>query len=656
MKNRYCFYFGLVVLFISTSTQSFQDKLLSFEKYPLEYFALREVVNQVSLSPNGKLLAMMVIPTKKGNPVLEIRDPSDLKKRPFRVNADPMEITGYQWVSNDHMILHLRQKVRDRIKGFNQGIYERKIAKLDVKKRKIKNFNVKNPYVANVLPNSKNKIILALPINDADKSKVSSYFRPYSYYEFDLNSGNKKLLYRGQLSLGNINFNSKGEPIFARGFDRGNGEYIWYIREPKSDSWVELYRLSENSHETFSIEGFDTKPNHILVTANNGNDKVGLWEYNYKTKSFGEIIYLRDDVDVVGTKKHSNFWEKNDEITGVTYATDKFHTEYFDQVEGATISQLEKLIPYSHSLRINSRARTGQTMVIYNSGPQDPGTYYLLKDGKIQTIGSKQPLLKSESLAKVDYITYKARDGISVSAYVTIPHGTAPFPLINLPHGGPFVHEVVGYDEWAQMLANNGYMVIQPQYRGSTGYGLDFYKSAFNEGGQGGHKMQDDKDDGVKYLIEKGLADPGRVAMFGWSYGGYAALIAASRTPQLYQCVIAGAAVADMRMQLNYYRSRLRGAGLESQLSYRHGSINPIDEVEKVNVPMLIIHGSVDQRVPLEHANKYRALLDKHGKFYKYVELDGADHFYSSLFFRHQINMYESIIDFLKNDCGTNGL
>ena len=199
-------------------------------------------------------------------------------------------------------------------------------------------------------------------------------------------------------------------------------------------------------------------------------------------------------------------------------------------------------------------------------------------------------------------------------------------------------------------------MVVQPQYRGSFNYGLDFHMISFKDGGQGGHKMQDDKDDAALYLVEQGRADPKRLAMFGWSYGGYAALVAASRTPQIYQCVIAGAAVADQVQQINYYRDQLRGAQEERQLKYRHDSINPIDEVDKVNVPILLIHGDVDQRVPMTHAKRYRKQLDKYNKNYKFVELEGADHFSNTLFYEHQIKLYESLIGYLKHDCGPGGL
>ena len=212
------------------------------------------------------------------------------------------------------------------------------------------------------------------------------------------------------------------------------------------------------------------------------------------------------------------------------------------------------------------------------------------------------------------------------------------------------------FDKWAQLLANRGYLVLQPQYRGSLNYGLEFYQAAFVDGGQGGYKMQDDKDDGALHLVKEGLASRERLAMFGWSYGGYAALVAASRTPQIYQCVVAGAAVSDPNMQVNYYRFRMRGAQRDEQLRMWDDSVSPLDEAEKVNVPMLIVHGSVDQRVPPDHAKKYLKALDEHDKTYQYLELDGADHFSNTLFFDHQLDFYEAMTDFLANDCGPDGL
>ncbi len=627
------------------------------EPYPLEYFALRDVISNVQVSPDGKHLALLKIPSKDGNPVIEVYETADLGKEPFRVNADPMEITSIDWVSDSNIVFLARQKVRDKIEGFNQGVYEVRLALLDIDRKEIENFDESNPAISGLLPNKPNKIILSFNPGGEQDTKLKEAFRPRAYYEFDLKRGTKKLLIRGKIDLAQIEFDGEGNPYTARGFDLGKGEFIWYYRRPGEKTWHEMYRLHEDSFETFQVEGYDdAKAGNFLVSANNGHDKTGLWSFNPESQKFEELIYRRSDVNVAGVRFHSNEWTEPDTIAAVAYATDTYHFEYFDEMEGATYRQLEEIIPWASYLSISSRSRDGQTFTVYNVGPRDPGSYYLYKDGRFQAVGSKQPLLESEKLADVRYISYEARDGVEIPAYLTVPHGEAPFPLVVMPHGGPFVSEVVLYDEWGQLLANNGYMVLQPQYRGSTNFGLDFYTMAFRDGGQGGYKMQDDKDDGVLYLVEQGLVDPDQVAMFGWSYGGYAAMVAASRTPQLYQCVIAGAGVADTNMQVNYYRDALRGAQRLEQLRMWDDSVAPIEEAEKVNVPMLLIHGDVDQRVPPVHMRKYLKELDDKNVDYRHVWLEGADHFSSTLFYDHQITLYENLIGFLENECGPGGL
>ena len=640
-------------------TFSFLTPAVAAEPYPLEYWALRSVIDNAQVSPDGKYLGLMKIPSKDGNPIIEVYEAADLNKEPFRLNADPMEITNFYWASDKDIVFTLRQKVRDKIEGFNQGVYETRLAVVDVKKEKIKSFDEADPSIVSLLPDKPNKIIISFSEGDPDGpgAKLDQTFRPRAYWEFDLNRGTKKLLIRGKISLGNISFTAQGDPWLARGFDLAEGEYIWYWRKPGTKGWTEIHRQSEENFETFSVaEIDDTKPDHVLVYAHNGHDKVGLWSFNVNTRTLDELIYRRNDADVYGVRYHSNDWAYPDKVVGVAYFKDKYRVEYFDEVEGATYAQLEELIPFSHYVNIGSRSRDGNTMTIYNEGPRDPGSYYLLKDGNIAMVGSRQPLLEGEKLANLEYIKYESRDGLTIPAYLTVPNGDGPFPLIVLPHGGPFVQETVIYDEWSQMLANNGYMVLQPQYRGSQGYGLDFYTTAFMTGGQGGYQMQDDKDDGALYLVERGLVDPDRIAMFGWSYGGYAALVAASRTDQIYQCIIAGAAVTDPLMQVNYYRFQMRGAQAQEQLRMWDDSISPIKEADRVNVPMLIIHGDVDQRVPPDHAKKYFKELDRLNKPYKAVWLEGADHFSNTLFYRHQIELYESMIDFLQNDCGPEGL
>ncbi|WP_299978844.1 prolyl oligopeptidase family serine peptidase [uncultured Pseudoteredinibacter sp.] len=633
--------------------------LSAAEPYPLDYFAVRSAVSNVEVSPNGKHVAMLSNPSKDGDPYIEVYKTDSLSAKPFRLNADPMEITSFYWATDDVIVFRARQQVRDKIDGFNQGVYEFVLASVDIKKKKIKKYEQAGASISNILPAKKNKVIYSFVPGNFKSSKLSSAFRPRAYYELNLKTGAKRLLFRGKVSMGQVETNGEGKPWLARGFDIQTGTLSWYARVNGEGEWEEFYSQHEDSFEEFSVTGYDTeKPNIYFVVANNGKDKAGLWEYDVKAKKFGELIYARKDVDIVGTLSHSNYWTDPDKQVAVSYTTDRTHREFFDGQEAAVYQQLQGIVPNAYYLRVNSRSRDGNTLTVYNQGPRDPGSYYLLHKGNFNKIGSTYPLLKPEGLADVKYIKYKARDGRTIPAYITVPNGKPPFPAVVMPHGGPFVAEGIRYDEWAQMLANNGYLVLQPQYRGSRGHGMEHYLSAFNTeaGGQGGYKMQDDKDDGMMYLVEQGLADKDRLAFYGWSYGGYAALIAAARTPNIYQCSIAGAAVTDNQYQVNHYRARIRGAGKLEQLRMWDDSISPIEEVEKVNIPLLVIHGSVDQRVPPAHARKYMDEVKKHGKKVSYVELDGADHFSNTLFYNHQKELYESIIGFLKNECGPGGL
>lgn len=630
----------------------------TYEPYPVDFFAMRAVVSNVSVSPDGKHLALMKIPTRDGDPIVEVYDAADLDKAPFRMDANPMEIEFFSWVSDRDILFRARQQVRKRIEGFNQGVYEYKWGMLDVERKKVRSFSAERAQIVGVLPDKPNKVLLAMAEggDDGPGAKLNRAFRPLSYWELDLRRGTKKLLIRGKISLGQIGFDGDGNPWLGRGFDEGTDEYVWYHRKLGEKGWRDVLRHSEDSFEEFRVVGFDVDDrNKLFVVANRGHDTSGVWTYDVDTGEY-EPVYRRSDVDVAGVVGHSNFWEHSDRIVGVAYNKGRFHYEFFDELERATREQIRGVVPNAYNVRISSRSRDGNTMVIANTGPRDPGSYYLLKDGRFRIVGNQQPLLASEALADLEFITYEARDGHKIPAWLTVPNGEPPFPLVVMPHGGPFVTETVSYDKWAQLLANNGYMVLQPQYRGSFNYGLEFNQAAFADVSQGGRAMQDDKDDGALHLIEQGLAEKDRVAMFGWSYGGYAALVAASRTPQVYQCVVAGAAVSDPTMQVNYIRFRMRGAPSEQWIDYWDKAVSPLDEVEKVNVPMLIVHGDVDQRVPIDHARKYLKLLDEHGKSYEYLELAGADHFSNTLFYDHQETFFGKMVDYLANDCGPGGL
>ncbi len=631
---------------------------------PLEVWALRDVINDVEVSPDGKHVLVQKLESKEGDYLLEIYDTEDMSKPLRRLNADPMEIIQVQWVSDNYIFGTAWEQNRHSVKGPEESTYDYKAFSYNLKANKFQELPG-NFELVGKLPKEPNEILIGSGNAVADGTGVDPFaaFRPRSYYRFNLERGTRELVLKGSEKYPTAEFDADGNPRWTSSVEPGSNELVYYYRAPGDRSWKKLdqtydYDKHENLYRVLGgfmgIKGFDpNNPNIGYIIDNRGEDKAALWEFNFETGQFGEKLAGTDKADIMWTQTHS--LPGKDTLVAARYPWDKRERVWFDAEEKALYEALEAQIPYAHSVSITSRSRDGDTMVVYNSGPHDPGSYWLIRDGRMAKLGSRNPLLQPEQLSDVEFIRYPTRDGKTLSGYVTKPKGKGPFPLVVLPHGGPHVNEVVGYDEWGQLLANAGYMVLQPEYRMSVGWGQELFDSAY---GQHGLAMQDDKDDGAKYLIEQGLVDPDRVAMFGWSYGGYAALVAASREPNMYQCVIAGAAVADPEKVYKLRRNPYSPKALD-EWSQRRGmiGINPMKEVSKVNVPILMVHGDVDSRVLYFNFEDYRKALQQAGKTdAQFLTLKGADHFYTTLMYEHQEQFYTKMLDFLANDCGPGGL
>jgi dipeptidyl aminopeptidase/acylaminoacyl peptidase len=629
------------------------------DPYPIDYWAVDPGMSNVNVSLNGKYISYEKKASKRSDVQLEILETDNLSSEPFIVTGDVMEIITSDWVSDDQLIIIFRQQVRDSIEGFNQGIYSYKAVKLDLdtkkfteldKNRTVGSGKVFSTRVTNILPNDPNTILISYA--EAQRGQT---FRNASYYKYNLKTGKKRLVLKGNERYFNVEFDNNANPISSTGYDERSKEYIYYTREPGSSTWVEVYRQSIDDYEDFDIVStyIDDNKSKVYVIANNGEDKTGLWLYDLKNKKYISKIYSDNLKDLNGPLYHYNQAKYPDEFIGVTTFKDRLKRIFLNsdltlEVE-ALYYQLEQIIPNSHTLSIVSSDYDSETFVVKNTAPNDPGSYYLIHNNQITYLGNEKPFLKSEDLASLSYISYPSSDGQIIYAYVHTPKGNGPHPLVVMPHGGPFVEERILFDEWPQFFANNGYMVIQPQYRGSYGYGIDFHKKAFIDGGEGGKKMQDDLDYGAKYLIEKGQVDKDNVYMFGWSYGGYTSLIASMNKEKLYKCTVAGAAVADLVQQYNYYGSRLDGAQKVRQEAYSKDSINPIDHIDEIKVPLLIIHGDNDQRVPIKHAYKFVEELNKKNIEHEFIVLEGADHFLGTIGYTNMLNMWSSSLDFIKS-------
>ena len=634
---------------------------------PVEVWALRNVVSTVQVSPDGKHLLVMVNASKDGENVMEIYKTDDLSKPLRRLNADPMEMISARWVSDNHIFGTAWKVVRKSVKRPEADVRSYKAFAYNLEKNKFSeasgSFNI-----VNNLPNEPNSVLISTGTANRGGTGVDPFeaFRPRSYFKFNLDTGGRTLVLKGNEKYPTAVFDNDGNPRFTSGLDPDTKEQITYYRAPGDKAWKEFgqrYDLDEHESLYRVLGGFQglvgfkhDDPNIGYVIDDRGEDKAALWEFDFAKGEFGKKLYSNPDADVLGIQTHSMAWAGNTKLVAALYSGAKRERHWFDMEEKALHESLASKIPHAHHVNISSRSRDGNTLVVSNSGPRDPGSFWLVRNGKMSKVGSRNPLIKPSQLSDVEFIKYPARDGKMIPAYVTKPKGAGPHPLVVLPHGGPHVNEVIGYDEWGQLLANAGYMVLQPQYRMSVGWGREHFDSAY---GEHGLAMQDDKDDGALYLVNKGWADKDRMAMFGWSYGGYAALVATTRENNIYQCAIAGAAVADPK---KVYMKR-RGPNSPKALddwSQRRGmiGINPIEEVSKANIPLLMVHGDVDARVMYFNFKDYKKAMEKAGKSSQaqYLTLKGADHFSATLMYEHQEKFYTKLLDYLENDCGPGGL
>lgn len=283
-----------------------------------------------------------------------------------------------------------------------------------------------------------------------------------------------------------------------------------------------------------------------------------------------------------------------------------------------------------------------QKAVVYTAGATDPGTYYILNfaGGSIARIGGSYDL-KPDQVAAVQPVEYEAADGLKIHGYLTLPPGVQTargLPLVVMPHGGPEAHDVMAFDYQAQAIASRGYAVLQPNFRGSTGYG-----DAFREAGYGewGRKMQTDLSDGVRWLAAQGMIDPARVCIVGGSYGGYAALAGVTLDPGVYRCAVSWAGVSDLRRML---RDEARDTGYSDNATLRYwnrfmgadgigdGSLDqrsPAFLAAKAEAPILLLHGRDDHVVPIVQSRVMSDALRRADKHHEFIEMDGEDHWLS---------------------------
>jgi dipeptidyl aminopeptidase/acylaminoacyl peptidase len=337
------------------------------------------------------------------------------------------------------------------------------------------------------------------------------------------------------------------------------------------------------------------------------------------------LIASNKQVDIDGVVRIG----RGQRVIGYTYATEGRDIVYFDPEFQALSSLLSKALPGRPSINFDGASADGSKLVVLASSDTNPGTFYLFdkKTKHLDEIAPARPELAGRRLAEVTPIRIPAPGGVQIPGYLTLPPGSSGknLPAIVLPHGGPSARDEWGFDWLAQFLAARGYAVIQPNYRGSAGYG-DRWEGA--NGFKDWETAIADIAASARYLVDQGVADPKRLAILGWSYGGYAALQSAAVQPDLYKAAVAIAPVTDLSLLKeqaeNFTNRRIAQAFIGAGSHITTGS--PVKRAGTIEAPVLLVHGDLDANVVIKHSEEMLSALLGAGKKAELLRFKGLDH------------------------------
>ena len=464
--------------------------------------------------------------------------------------------------------------------------------------------------------------------------RYSNNERP-EIYKVNIETGKDKVVQRGIGDISDWYTDTSGEPRIGVGRkDDVTATPVMRIRDINEDKWIDSSQYPGLEADA-RIFGFTENPNEIIIGDYRGRDTLGLYVYDLDVKSITRKIYHNDQYDAEGVVRSKD----GDKIIGARYTSDSSEVVLLGNYDTLLARMRNKFKGFT--VDYVDQTQSGDVVLFKVSGPYEPGNLMMIKSGESEPIslGELRPSLPSREMGEVISVKYSARDGQKIPAYVTLPPkitSTAMLhnlPFIVLPHGGPYARDSKRFDYFAQFFASRGYGVLQMNFRGSDGYG-----KAYEEAGRKNWiVMQEDVEDGTRWLHKKGYADPKRTCIAGWSYGGYASLMAAAKTGELYSCSIAMAAVTDLNALIKDMRKYKYGRasaqkfvndGFESKADIKANS--PARVAGNITIPVFLAHGHYDQRVHFDQFTRMKKALKNSKSKVTYMEFVKEDHFLSN--------------------------
>lgn len=424
-------------------------------------------------------------------------------------------------------------------------------------------------------------------------------------------------------------------------------------RENDDEPFTELLTLDPPN--SFFPQFFTFDNENLIALSNIGRDKYALVEYDLANRREVKVIYERPDVDL----EEAHYSKRRKVLTNILYATWKYQRETPDPRADRIYSRLENLLSGSNVWEVSSDLAENK-FIFWAFGDRSSDSYYLydVEGDHVTKLADSMPWLDSGQLAEMKSISYQSRDGLTIHGYLTLPvaRDARNLPVVVNPHGGPFARDIWMFSPEVQLFANRGYAVLQMNYRGSTGYGKAFEAASYK---QWGRKMQDDITDGVKWLIDQGIADPDRICIYGASYGGYAALAGVTFTPDLYACGIDYAGISNIFTWMEGFPSFVPDEWWYERVGHPEEdaellrAISPVFHVDQIKVPMLIAQGANDPQVRQEESDQIVQALRERGIEVEYILKEDEGHGFMKQ--ENRLELYRAIERFLAKYLDTAG-
>jgi acetyl esterase/lipase len=506
---------------------------------------------------------------------------------------------------------------------------------------------------------------LSLPVANQDQiihltpddpgTILLNYWPPYdpapSVVRMDVAMGRFKRVQEARSGVHEWHADAKG--LIRAGEGAIDNHYQLWARasaEAEFEKVIDFELFAEDGPE---FAGFHADPGKVYMHAPH-DGRIAIFEFDLASRQLGRVAFAHPLVDVEQIERDAG---PDERAVGASYVVDRPTVHFFDssdEREHLALSdalQSELGFPVFH--RVVSATADGNRRVLSVSSERQPPVYYLhdRRHRQLVRLVEQRPAIRPADLAETRRVDYVARDGLAIPAYLTLPSGIEPrqLPAIALVHGGPWSRDTIDWDPEVQLLANRGYAVLQVNFRGSSGLGESHLRAGYREWGQ---KIQDDITDGVKWLIAQGVADPDRVGIVGTSYGGYAALVGLVKTPRLYRAGVAYAPVTDIELMISDdrwydwgYEWHQTMVGGERGDKSRLRENSPLRRVAEITVPVLIGHGTDDQRVHVRQSQRMAEALKAAGKDYQYLEF--PDEIHGFLVEANRIRWYATLIEFL---------